>query len=277
MKDGFEKYRMYALVTGAAGGMGRMYAEQLALSGYSLMIADINSAGLEETRRSVTEKIADSDPEGSAAFNVIAVVQDLSEPDAAQKIFRRAEEEGCVVDVLVNNAGTGGSKRFGDVSFDYVNTIIQVNVAATSLLTHELLPNLKRNAGSYVLNISSMAGLIPTGYKTVYPASKAFIKHFSLGMREELKPDRISVSFAVLGPMPTKQEIISRINRQGFIGKALSVTPEKVAQVCVRQLFRKRRVIVPGFLNALSFHLVKLVPEYLRGILMSRSVKNHEL
>ena len=96
-------------------------------------------------------------------------------------------------------------------------------------------------------------------------------------MREELKPDRISVSFAVLGPMPTKQEIISRINRQGFLGKALSVTPEKVAQVCVRQLFRKRRVIVPGFLNALSFHLVKLVPEYLRGILMSRSVKNHEL
>ena len=122
-----------------------------------------------------------------------------------------------------------------------------------------------------------MAGIIPTGYKTVYPASKAFIKHFSLGMREELKPDGISVSFAVLGPMPTKAEIISRINRQGFIGKSLSVSPERVAKACVDGLFRKKRMIVPGVMNALSFHLVKLVPEYLRGILMSRSVRKHEL
>ena len=277
MKDGFEKYRMYALVTGAAGGMGRMYAEQLALSGYSLMIADINSAGLEETRRSVTEKIADSDPEGSSAFNVIVVVQDLSEPGAAQKIFRRAEEEGCVVDVLVNNAGTGGSKRFGEVPLKYVDTIVQLNVAATVILTHELLPNLRRNTQAFILNISSMAGIIPTGYKTVYPASKAFIKNFSLGLREELKQDGISVSFAVLGPMPTKPEIISRINRQGLIGRSLSVPPEKVARICVAKMFRKRRVIVPGKLNSLSFHLVKVVPEYLRGKMMSRSVRKHEL
>ena len=96
-------------------------------------------------------------------------------------------------------------------------------------------------------------------------------------MREELKPYGVSVSFAVLGPMPTKQEIISRINRQGFIGKSLSVSPERVAATCVKKLLGKRRVIVPGKLNALSFHLVKLIPEHLRGILMSRSVRKNEL
>ena len=256
----------YAVVTGASTGLGRCIALELAGRKINTILAALPGEGLPEVCKACRDAGTLSE-----YFEL-----DLADKEAL-KDFACKVNEKFEVNILVNNAGLGGSKRFGDVSFDYVNTIIQVNVAATSLLTHELLPNLKRNAGSYVLNISSMAGLIPTGYKTVYPASKAFIKHFSLGMREELKPDRISVSFAVLGPMPTKQEIISRINRQGFIGKALSVTPEKVAQVCVRQLFRKRRVIVPGFLNALSFHLVKLVPEYLRGILMSRSVKNHEL
>ena len=178
---------------------------------------------------------------------------------------------------LVNNAGLGGSRSMDDVPQKYIDTIIQVNVAATAILTHEFIPALKKNSPSYILNISSMAGIIPTGYKTVYPASKAFIKHFSLGMREELKPYGVSVSFAVLGPMPTKQEIISRINRQGFIGKSLSVSPERVAATCVKKLLGKRRVIVPGKLNALSFHLVKLIPEHLRGILVSRSVRKNEL
>ena len=116
---------------------------------------------------------------------------DITDKTALTDFVKKVNAEYDVF-ILVNNAGVGGSKRFGDASMKYVDTIIQVNVAATALMAHELLPNLKKNAGSYILNISSMAGIIPTGYKTVYPASKAFIKHFSLGMREELKPDGIS-------------------------------------------------------------------------------------
>lgn len=256
----------YAVVTGASTGLGRCIALELARRKINTILVALPGEGLqnvcEECRAAGT---------ASEYFEF-----DLTDKDALRD-FAAKVNAGYDVNILVNNAGLGGSKRFGDVSFGYVNTIIQVNVAATALLTYELLPNLRKNAQSYILNISSMAGLIPTGYKTVYPASKAFIKHFSLGMREEFRPDGISVSFVVLGPMPTKAEIISRINRQGFIGKVLSVSPEKVAEVCVKKLFRKRRVIVPGKLNALSFHLVKLVPEHLRGILMSRSVRKHEL
>lgn len=256
----------YAVVTGASTGLGKCIALELADRHINTILAALPGEGLTEV----------CDACRAAGTSSECFEFDITDKDALRDFARKVNEKYEVF-ILVNNAGVGGSRRFGDVPFEYVDTIIQVNVAATSLLVHELLPNLKRNAQSYILNISSMAGLIPTGYKTVYPASKAFIKHFSLGMREELKPDRISVSFAVLGPMPTRQEIISRINRQGFIGKALSVTPENAARVCVRKMLGKRRVIVPGTLNALSFHLVKFLPEHVRGILMSRSVKNHEL
>lgn len=256
----------YAVVTGASTGLGRCIALELARKKINTILTALPGENLSDVCRACRE-------EGTLSeyFEF-----DITDKQALMD-FAGIVNEKYDVFVLVNNAGLGGSRRFCDVSMGYINTIIQVNVAATALLTHELLANLKRNARSYVLNISSMAGIIPTGYKTVYPASKAFIRFFSLGMREELAPDGISVSFAVLGPMPTKKEIISRINRQGFIGKALSVPPERVAEICVDKMFRRRRTIVPGRLNALSFHLVKLIPECLRGKLMTRSVKRHEI
>ncbi len=256
----------YAVVTGASTGLGRCIALELAKRKINTVLASLPGENLAEVCQACRNEGTLSD-----YFEF-----DITDKQALYD-FAAAVNSRYDVFVLVNNAGLGGSRRFCDAPVGYVDTIIQVNVAATALLTHELLANLKRNARSYVLNISSMAGIIPTGYKTVYPASKAFVRFFSLGMREELAPDGISVSFAVLGPMPTKEEIKYRIERQGFIGKALSVTPERVALICVEKMFRKRRTIVPGRLNALSFHLVKLIPEYLRGKFMSRSVKAHEL
>ena len=154
---------------------------------------------------------------------------------------------------------------------------MKLNVMATTVLTHELLSNLRRNAPSRILNIASLAAQLATGYKTVYPASKAYIKQFTLGMREEFRPMGISVSLALLGPMPTKQEIIARIERQGAIGRWLSVSPAKAAEICLDGLERGRRIIVPGALNSLSFNLLKIVPDALRSSLMSRSVVKNEI
>ena len=256
----------YAVVTGASTGLGRCIALELAKRHIDTLLAALPGENLRDVC------LACRDYGTSSEYYEF----DLTDK-AALVEFAKDVNEKYDVFMLVNNAGLGGSRRMDDVHLKYIDTIIQVNVAATAILTHEFIPALKKNSPSYILNISSMAGIIPTGYKTVYPASKAFIKHFSLGMREELKPYGVSVSFAVLGPMPTKQEIISRINRQGFIGKSLSVSPERVAATCVKKLLGKRRVIVPGKLNALSFHLMKLIPEHLRGILMSRSVRKNEL
>ena len=106
---------------------------------------------------------------------------------------------GYQLSALINNAGTGGSRRFDEVPLGYVDTIMKLNVMATTVLTHELLPNLRRNAPSRILNIASLAAQLATGYKTVYPASKAYIKQFTLGMREEFRHMGISVSLALLG------------------------------------------------------------------------------
>ena len=258
--------KKFAVVTGASSGLGRSIALELSRRKINTLLVSLPREGLREVclecRRNGCE---------SECFEL-----DLTNRDALS-VFVEHINENYEVFALFNNAGIGGSRRFDDVPMQYIDDIINLNISAATMLVHELLPNLKRNAESYILNISSMAALVPCGYKTVYPASKAYIKHFSLGLREELKEYGVSVSLAVLGPMPTREDIIRRIESQGVLGQALSVKAERAAEVCVKKTLAKKRIIIAGKLNILSFYLLRFIPEYLRTVLMSRSVKRNEL
>ena len=79
----FKRYQRYALVTGAASGMGRIYCQQLALKGYNLVMVDINAAGLDQTEEII---------EKAEGLKILKVVQDLSAADAADKIFELTED-----------------------------------------------------------------------------------------------------------------------------------------------------------------------------------------
>ena len=98
----FRNYETYALVTGAASGMGRIYALRLAQKGYNIVLVDINAAGLGETEAMVRAAVsADEriDRQCRDAFKVLPLVQDLSVMDAADSIWERTEQAGCVVEV----------------------------------------------------------------------------------------------------------------------------------------------------------------------------------
>ena len=103
MKKNFKWYSRYALVTGAASGMGRIYSQELALKGYNVILVDINASGLEETAsivRQTVESAAKVPSEVKSLLNVMPVVQDLSVMDAADRIFEVTEANGCEVEVL---------------------------------------------------------------------------------------------------------------------------------------------------------------------------------
>ena len=159
------------MITGASQGLGRELALQLASRGENTLLAALPGENL--------QAVCD----GCRSFGVRSECFELDLTDRNSLMDFIAEVDGSYqLSMLINNAGTGGSRRFAEVPLKYIDTIMKLNVLATTVLTHELLPNLRRNAPARILNISSLAAMIPTGYKTVYPASKAYIKHFSLGM-----------------------------------------------------------------------------------------------
>jgi short-subunit dehydrogenase len=174
------------------------------------------------------------------------------------------------IHILINNAGLGGTKKFVDASPSYINTILQVNVTATSLITHQLLPNLLRQPKAYILNVSSMAAFSPIGFKTVYPASKTFIHSFSRGLHEELKDTNVFVSVVNPGAMKTNIDVCKRIEKQGVLGKLTLLDPNKVAAYCIRQLFKKDSVIM---VNPISWLIMKILPIWIKLPLMTSAIK----
>ena len=249
----------YAVVTGASRGLGKELVKALAHRGISCLMVGTNS-----NVEAVCEEINQQYHTHSASF-IANLCQKEEVLALAEKI-----NQGYDVFLLVNNAGMGGSKAFTEADCDYLDRIIQLNIRATSLLTHELMPNLLRQHRSYVLNIGSMAAFTATGYKTVYPASKAFLKHFSYGMREEFKGTPVSISYASPGAMATNPEVTARIEKQGFLGKFTLKTTPDIAEKCIRQTLRGKKHII---INPLSYFFSAIIPGCIKNPLMTKIVK----
>ena len=249
----------YALVTGASRGLGRAIAIELAKQGYPTILVSRSDKVYK-----VCEEITSQYHLPSVGFmvdltNAAAIASLAEQVNASYQVF-----------MLVNNAGMGGTRRFVETSTQYLENILDLNIKGTALLTHALLPNLLRQHQAYVLNIGSMAAHTPTGFKTVYPASKAFIHHFSLGLREELKGTPVSVSVCSPGAMATNDEVTARIERQGFFGRFTLKSVESIARKCVRQTLRGKRHIV---INPISYALSSIVPNAIKTPILTRSVK----
>lgn len=181
------------------------------------------------------------------------------------------------IQFLINNAGRGGTRAFEAADVDYLNGILQLNIVATALLTRLLLPNLRQQKPAYILNVSSMAAFSPIGFKTVYPASKAFVRHWSLGLREELRGTGVSVSVVYPGPMATNADASQRIESQGFKGKIGLVSPEEVAKISLQGTFSGKATIVPGFMNKINRVLMALLPNWLKIPLITNAIKKEIL
>lgn len=260
------KGEIYALVTGASHGLGRSYAIELAKRGINTVLVALPGQNLaavaaECRRHGVRSEYIETDL--CVKENVVAMAREVN--------------DRFPISILINNAGRGGSRSFLDCDIEYVDSIIQLNVAATALVTHQLLPNLVRRPEAYVLNVASMASLSPIGFKTVYPASKRFVQDFSRGLCEELKGTGVHVAVVHPGPMTTSFGVRRRIVKQGIIGRLWLMTPPHVARVSLNRLFSKKKQIVIGFSSNLSKLLIGILPLNLRLPIMTRTVYRGEI
>lgn len=252
--------KQYAVVTGASQGLGKSFALELARKGINLILISLPDQDLGE----LSEQL-----KTDYHIDVVYFERDVS---VTENILELTEKINANYDVffLVNNVGVGGTKRMTDADISYITNIIKVNVTATSVFTHQLLPNLLKQENGYILNISSLAALGSLPYKTVYPASKAFIHTFSRGLNQELKDTNVSVSVVNPGAMPTNKNQCERLDKLGYLGKLTLKKPHKVARKCVKNAFKKEKVIV---VNHLSWFVLGYVPRWIRMPLMARAIK----
>lgn len=247
----------YALITGAASGMGRIYAFRLAERGYGLVLVDINALQLEQTRDMVIKQ--------SGHVNVYNIVQDLSQPDAADKIFNKTEAMGCEVEVLVNNAGIMYCQGMAETSERMLGLIMAVHMTTPLMLCRKYVGAMKERRCGYILNISSLAAWMIWPGIGMYGCTKRFVRDYSRELRIECQKTGVSVTNAYFGAVDTPLVPLKDSLRRLARSLAVMIRPEKAVDKALKATFRRRRGVMPGLLNKIFLPFIIIMPDCLLG------------
>ncbi len=178
-----------AFITGAASGLGRSLALELAKDGWLIGISDLNEAGLQQVASEIVSN-------GGKALHYKLDVSDSNQFQAVAEIFLN---EAGGIDLLVNNAGIGDAGTVGEYSLENWHRIIGINQMGAVYGCHFFVPQFRKQQSGHIINIASAAAFANTPSMTGYNVSKAAVLSLSESLSGELAHDKVSVSVV----MPT--------------------------------------------------------------------------
>lgn len=172
--------------------------------------------------------------------------------------------------LLVNNSGFGTYGHFPAPSVERNVEMLDVNVRAPVLITGRLLPLLRARGGA-VINIASTASFQPTAHMSVYGASKAFVLHWSLALREELRGSGVHVLAVCPGPTSTQFFRNAGMER-AFLPDSVGQSSEQVVEATLRALAARKGLVVSGWKNKLTAFFASKLPKVLAARLAERVI-----
>ena len=254
----------YAIITGAAGGLGKSFCMTCAAKGFNLILIDVPGTNL----KSLAEQLA-----YSYKIDVKVLHIDFCISNSLIRIQDLIESEGLNVSLLINNAGIGLNQSFESLSFKQISDLLDVNIRATTQLSYLILPFLEQNEKSFILNVGSMAGFYALPNKSIYSGSKAFVGLFTLSLRMEVAKRGVSVSLLCPGGILSNVEKYWIWKNGGQLVKWSYLHPDTVASIALERTIKGRAIIMPGFYNRLLNRLTAWIPWFLKEIIAKSKFK----
>ncbi len=249
----------YTLITGASEGFGKALALECARRKMNLILVALPGEELFRLGKFI---------ETEFEVSTVCLPHDLSLKEECLLLYKEISDAKLRVNILINNAGMGGTHFFKERDTEFYHKQIELNVAAPTLLTHLFLNDLQQNGPSYILNVSSLAGFFFLPQKQVYGGTKSYLLSFSKSLRLELKDANVFVSTVCPGGMNTTLTLtLQNMNLSG-IGRWSVMNPEDAALITIKQMLQKKKVIIPGYWNHIFLVLNKLLPESFKEWLM---------
>ncbi|MFV5685977.1 SDR family NAD(P)-dependent oxidoreductase [Flavobacterium sp. GB2R13] len=243
----------YALITGASKGIGKAIAEELAQRKYNLLLVARSADSLKEIADNLSKK---------HHIKVAYLAIDLSLNESTSQVYQWCEANKYQVQILINNAGYGLSGPFKSSSIAENINMMHLNTRTLVQMCHQFLPMLQQQKQAYILNIASTAAYQAVPGLCLYAATKAFVLHFSRGLRHELLGSSISVTSVSPGATNTDFASRAKVGKKALkAAEKVNMTAEQVAKLAVNALFNKKPEIVTGFVNQLGVFFAWLLPK----------------
>ncbi len=224
-----QAYGGWAVITGASAGIGREFARAIAARGVNCALVARRAERLD----ALAEELR-----ASHGIECRCIAQDLARDGAVDEIVQAMSD--VPVGILVNNAGFGQAGHFDKTDPGRLISMVTVNCLAPVLLTRALLPPMAERGRGAVIMVSSILGVIPSPYETVYGATKAFDLFFGEGLWAEMRGTGVDV--ITLCPSTTKTEffIVGGVSEEN-LGRihARADLPEDIVALTLRKLGRK--------------------------------------
>ncbi|QQR84238.1 SDR family NAD(P)-dependent oxidoreductase [Candidatus Peregrinibacteria bacterium] len=188
------------------------------------------------------------------------ICQDLTQKDAFKKVSAQIKKLKPTIDIFINNAGIGKYGAFDKITQEEELKMIELNVVALTQFSRWAVQEFAQQGHGYLLNVASMAGMLPGPLMAVYYATKAYVLSFTEALYEEYKDKGIHV--AALCPGATESEFQARAGQQnsGLVKNKKLMSAARVAQVAYEDLFRRKVVIVPGIKNKILAASIRFFP-----------------
>lgn len=258
------------VITGAASGIGRALAVNMASRGASLALADNNEAGLAETAEAVTP----------ACANLRTYSLDVSDREAVYRFADRVAQDFGHVDLVVNNAGVALSETVENMTYEDFEWVMNINFWGVVYGTKAFLPYLKQAPEGCVVNVSSVFGLIGVPTQAAYNASKFAVRGFTEALRTELAGTAVHAICVHPGGIRTNIARNSRFHTglDGSMDRNRAVadfdriartSPEQAAETIVQAIRRNRERVLIGTDARVIDWVQRLLPDNYTRLLNS--------
>ena len=237
---------MKALITGASSGLGADFARILSKKGYDLILVARRKKKMETLAKELNT-------------NVEIIELDISSTYNCMKLYDKVKKEK--IDILINNAGFGLFGKFDQTKLDTELDMIDLNVKTVHTLTKLFLKDFKKRDSGYILNVASAPAFLPGPLMSTYYATKAYLLHLTLAIKEELKKDESNVYIGALCPGPVDTEF-NKVAKVKFTVKSLS--SEYVVKYAIDKMFKRKMIIIPGTTTKIAIYFSKILPMSLK-------------
>jgi uncharacterized protein len=249
MMSAIDYHGKTALVTGASSGIGRTFAEALAVRGSNLLLAARSEEALVDLADGLGKK---------HGITARAIAVDLSDEKGPGQLMESVRQAGAHVDILVNNAGFGTYGRFEELPAERDHREVMLNVAALARLTHMVVPSMLTRGAGVLINVASTAAFQPLPFMAIYGATKAFVLSFTEALWAELKDRNIRV--LAVCPGPTQTNFFKVVGNEAAAGVGNRRLPEQVVNGALQALEHGASCYVDGRRNLLQIQALRLAP-----------------